>query len=52
MNTNDCFIKKNMKKSILNFQEVENGVTIDTYNYTGTDADYIDFRSDNKCIYL
>ena len=35
----------------VNYQAVENGVTVDTYNYTGVAEDYIDFRSDNK-VYL
>jgi hypothetical protein len=32
----------------LNFQAIENGVSVDTHNYTGVAEDYIDFRSDNK----
>ena len=32
----------------LNFQAIEDGVTVDTFNYTGVAEDYIDFRSDNK----
>ena len=30
------------------YREVQNGVEVDTYNYTGVAGDYIDFRSDNK----
>ncbi len=32
----------------LNFQEVEGGVTVGSFNYIGVEADYIDFRNENK----
>ncbi len=31
-----------------NIIDVQNGIGIDTINYAGTPADYLDFRSDNK----
>jgi hypothetical protein len=31
-----------------NIIDVENGIGVDTINYTGTPADYVDFRSDHK----
>lgn len=31
-----------------NIIDVENGIGVDTINYTVTQADYVDFRSDNK----